>query len=68
MQPITPTFVQIDPKTGCHLGAATPEQIAAYVAQPCRFNNPVFRRPVLVGEVLIDEYNGPGVWFGGAGF
>jgi hypothetical protein len=61
-------YVQIDPKTGCHLGPATPAQIAAFVAQPCRFNNPAFRRPIMVGAVLVDEHTGPGIWFGGAGF
>jgi hypothetical protein len=59
-------YVQIDPKTGCHLGPATPAQIAAFVAQPCRF--PAFRRPIMVGAVLVDEHTGPGIWYGGAGF
>ena len=55
------TYVQIDPKTGCHLGPATAEQIAVFTAQPCRFNNPVFRRAVMVGSVLVDEYVGYGI-------
>lgn len=54
-------YVQIDPQTGRHLGPATAEQIAVFVAQPCRLNNPVFRRPVVVGSVLVDEYLGYGI-------
>jgi hypothetical protein len=58
---MTTTFVQVDPKTGCHIGPATEAQIAVYVAQPCRFGNPVFRRPVMVGAVLVDECTGYGI-------
>jgi hypothetical protein len=52
-------FVTVDSKTGRHTGKATPEQIAAYLVQPCR--HPSFRRPVMVSGVLVDEYTGPGI-------
>lgn len=57
--------VAIDPRTGLHLRAATDGERAAYEAQP---GHVAFRRPVRVGDVLIHEYTGPGIWFGGAGF
>lgn len=61
-----PTFIAIDPRTGLHTRPATTAERDAYLAQPCR--GPAFRRPVRVGDVLADEYTGPGIWFGGAGF
>lgn len=61
------TFVAIDPATRCTIRVATAEEVAAYLAQPlARPHLP--RNAVLVGEVLIDEDTGPGIWFGGAGF
>lgn len=59
-------FVAIDPRTGLHLRAATSEETAAYLAQPVR--HACFRKAVNVGDVLVDEDMGPGIWFGGAGF
>jgi hypothetical protein len=59
-------FVAVNPSNGLHLRDATDEERAAYLAQPVR--HPAFRKVVRVGDVLIDEYAGPGVWFGGAGF
>lgn len=50
-------IVAIDPKTGLHLRRATEAEAAQYLGKPIR-----------VGEVLIDSYTGPGIWFGGAGF
>lgn len=58
-------FVAIDPSSGLHLRGATDEERATYLAQP---GKAAFRRPVRVGAVLVDEYTGPGAWFGGAGF
>ena len=60
------TMVAIDPSTGLHLRHATSCETAAYMAQPCR--HPSFRKSVRVGDVLVAEDNGPGKWFGGAGF
>lgn len=57
--------VAIDPATGLHLRAATSAEVAAFLEQDV---HPAFRKAVRVGEVLVDEDNGPGVWFGGAGF
>lgn len=62
----TSKMMAIDPSTGLHVRAATTEEIAAYLVQPVR--HPAFRKPVRVGDVLVDEYTGPGIWFGGAGF
>lgn len=58
--------VALDPTTGLHLRPATEAEQAAYMNQPCRHT--AFRRPVKVGDVLIDQDTGPGLWFGGAGF
>lgn len=60
------TFIAIDPKTGLHLRAATDMERDAYLAQPAR--GPAFRKAFRVGDILVDEYSGPGQWFGGAGF
>ena len=62
----TSKMVAVDPSTGLHLRDATATESAAYLAQACR--HPAFRKPVRVGSVLVDEYTGPGIWFGGAGF
>ena len=55
-----------DPHTGVRIRCATPAETLAYVSQPCR--HPSFRKAVRVGDVLVDEDTGPGIWFGGAGF
>ncbi len=57
--------VAIDPVTGLHLRDATDAERQAYEAQP---GHVAFRKPVRVGDVLVDFYTGPGIWFGGAGF
>lgn len=56
----------VAPNAGLHLWEAIPEEAEVYFKQECR--HPAFRRPVKVGDVIIDQYNGPGIWFGGAGF
>jgi hypothetical protein len=63
-----PPIVAVDPATGLHLHlrAASESEVQAYLAQPCRHSS--FRRAVRVGDVLVDEDTGPGIWFGGAGF
>lgn len=66
-------YVAKCPATGRHLRDATAEEIAAYNSQPGpgapgSFRREAFRKAVLVREVLIDTYTGPGIWFGGAGF
>lgn len=58
-------FVAIDPTNGLHLRAATDAERNAYLAQP---GLAAFRKSIRVGDVLIDEDTGPGLWFGGAGF
>lgn len=55
-----------DPLTGLHLRLATREETAVYLGQPVMHAS--FRKAVRVGDVLVDQYNGPGAWFGGAGF
>lgn len=60
------TYVAIDPRTGLHLRAATDAERDAYLAQPCRCA--AFRRPIKVGDVLVDEDTGPGISHAGAGF
>jgi hypothetical protein len=55
------TFIAVDPNTGLALRKATPVERSAYEGQPCR--GPIFRRPVKVGAVLVDEWNGPGLCF-----
>jgi hypothetical protein len=57
-------FVAIDPTTGAHVRAATPEETAAYVGQETRaaagtywHASRTFHRPLRVGDVLIDEYD-----------
>ena len=57
------TIIAVDPETGEHLRKASADETNAYETQP---RPPLFRRPVKVGAVLIDEWNGPGLWFGGA--
>lgn len=59
-------FMAHSPTTGLSLREATAEERAAYLAQPAR--HPSFRKMIRVGDVLIDEDTGPGIWFGGAGF
>jgi hypothetical protein len=60
-------YMAKDPKDGRHLRKATPAEVAAYkAAQGSR--RPAFDEPVRVGDVIIDTYNGPGIWHGGAGF
>ncbi len=51
------TFVAIDPATALHLRAATSAEIAAFEAANPRT---AFERPIMVGNVLIDSYTGPG--------
>ena len=58
-------FVALDPRTALHLREATEAEKAAFLAQP---EHPSFRKAIRVGDVLVDEYMGPGLWFGGAGF
>lgn len=56
----------VDPKTGCSIeGPVTTEQENAYLKQS---GHPAFWKACRVGEYLIDEDTGPGMWFGGAGF
>ena len=57
-----PRFVAVDPATGCHVRDATAEEIAEYNAQPCI--HPSFRKALRVGDVMIDDYRGPGVHYG----
>ena len=57
--------VAVDPKTGLHVRTATASERAAYFGRPIAH---AFHKPVRVGEYLIDEDTGPGLWFGGAGF
>lgn len=59
-------IVAVDPATGLQLRAASTQEAQAYLTQPCR--HPSFRQARLVGDVLVDEDTGPGIWFGGAGF
>lgn len=59
-------IVAKDPKTGLVVRDATANERDAYLAQPCR--HPSFRKMIRVGEMLVDEDTGPGMWFGGAGF
>jgi hypothetical protein len=71
--PEAPVMVAIDPRTGCHLREATPEEIAAWENQPVRpVSHPAFRftfhKAIKVGDVLVDRDTGPGAWHGGAGF
>ena len=61
------TIVAVDPKTGAHLRPANEAEvdaIEAACAGPC-WTHPNYVR---VGDVFVTRYNGPGVWFGGAGF
>lgn len=67
----TPTkMVAIDPSTGLHLRDATDDERAAFENQTIAHPSGLwaFRQPVRVGDVLVDEDTGPGIWFGGAGF
>ena len=60
---------------GCQLRDAYPAEIDAYTAAnklrakryPAR-RAACFDERVIVGDVAIDTYTGPGIWFGGAGF
>lgn len=54
---ITKQHVAIDPRTGLHLRAATPTEIAAYEGQP---NKAPFDLPVRMGEVTITVWTGYG--------
>jgi hypothetical protein len=67
MSEIKSLFVAVDPHTGCHLREATAEEIAAYYVEN-RVALRAFYKSVRVNSVLVDEYAGPGAWFGGAGF
>lgn len=51
-------YVAVDMKTGCYLRSATPEETEAYLSQVVRHAS--FRKPVQVGNVLVDEDTGPG--------
>jgi hypothetical protein len=62
---IATKYVAINPENGLHLREATQAEINAFrAANP----NRVWEKATRVGEVLVDTYNGPGIWFGGAGF
>lgn len=63
---MTTRYVVINPANGLHVRKATETEVTAYLAQAVR--SPAFRKPVLVDSVLVDAYQGPGLWFGGAGF
>lgn len=71
----TTQFKAFSPADGQMLRDATAAEIAAYRASnkeraercPVRRAS-CFDVGVKVGDVRIDTYNGPGVWFGGAGF
>ena len=58
-------YVAKDPVTGLELRDATDVERDAYLDQP---GHPSCRKPVLVGDMLINENTGPAVWYGGAGF
>jgi len=59
------TFVILDPKSGAHLRHATAQEQAEFEA----VNVLPFDRPTVVSTgALVDIHNGPGIWFGGAGF
>jgi len=68
-------FKAYSPTDGQMLRDATADEIAAYTAAnlaratayPVRRTR-CFDVAVKVGDVRIDTYTGPGVWFGGAGF
>lgn len=59
--------VVIDPSTGAHLRAATAAEVQEFVRQNAGRRRGA-GRAVLVGGALVDTWNGPGIWFGGAGF
>lgn len=68
-------FKAYSPTDGQMLRDATADEIAAYTAaNKLRAERCPVRRArcfdvaVKVGDVRIDTYTGPGVWFGGAGF
>lgn len=65
-------FKAIDAANGVHLRDATEAEIEAFWAGQTsprvKRGEFTFTVPVLVGAVLIDHYNGPGAWYGGAGF
>jgi hypothetical protein len=61
------TMMAVDPRTGCHVRPATPEESAEWERGNAGLLRP-FWKTVPVGDVLIEEYAGPGLWFGGAGF
>lgn len=68
-------FKAYSPTDGRMLRDATPVEAAAYTAAnklraercPVRRAS-CFDERVKVGDVSIDIYTGPGIWFGGAGF
>lgn len=60
-------YVAIDPKTGLHLRDATKEEIKR-MRKAHGMYEPGEEPCTLIGDVLIDTYFGPGIWFGGAGF
>lgn len=62
---IATKYVAINPANGFHIREATQEEINTFrAANP----DPVWEKITRVGEVLINSFNGPGVWYGGAGF
>lgn len=62
---IATKYVAINPANGLHIREATQEEINTFRAvNP----DPVWEKITRVGEVLINTYYGPGVWFGGARF
>lgn len=54
-----PELHAVNPATGHRLRHATPDEVRAWAEQPVR--HPAFRQAILVGDVLVDEYAGPGV-------
>ena len=60
----------IDPTTGLVLRETTDVEHAAFTGQAIEHPSKAwaFRKAVRVGDVLVDEDTGPGLWFGGAGF
>jgi hypothetical protein len=55
--PIPGTILKaIDSRDGRHLRDATEEEAAMYLSQETRYGDAIFRRPVRIGDVLIDVH------------